>query len=446
MARTKVARGLKGRFGPRKPLVSRTCSCRNAWRRSPPKQTVKYSRLPTANCYQCQISQKKAIPSPYSESIISPTTFHQFPLLPLEIQTKIWKLAAYSTANESRIIPILVHWKPGCLSNRYKEWEHRTPISLTPISVIPPLLHTCSISRLLALSAYELVGIHDSSLYPRVGSDLDSPPNISFEPGDKGTGIYVNPKRDMIYFTGHDVFDKRGNQHFPISDTHTGEEGYSFENTKPEFCRACSDLTFPVGNALRLVIGDPRIRKELRNLGFGFDVPGLKRQSFERERLENDFIGLRRIVFGSEERQKERKALRNGKAHGKMLDSANSNSLILIFTTPSAHIRNKCFQTYLKRFHDRASDIQSGSEYMTIDSREQFFRPLINRPMGPHRTRPGTSRSWLQWRKEGLIPEGWKGSLPGEKSEEEWGDDRMGEWNAEYLGPRVEFLVVGGGN
>ncbi|KAJ8070964.1 hypothetical protein OCU04_001320 [Sclerotinia nivalis] len=305
MARTEAARGSAKLCGPRKQLASRTCSGRNTWRRSPPKQTVKYSELPTANCYQCQLSQKKGIPQPHSESIISATTFHQFPLLPLEIQTKIWKLAVYSTANESRIITILVHWKPGWLSNRYKEWEHRTPIFLTPISVVPPLLHTCSISRFLALSAYELVGIHGSSFYPRVGSDLDSPPNISFVTGDKGTGIYINPKRDMIYFTSHDVFDKRGNQHFPISDTHTGEQGYSFENLKPEFCRACSDLTFPVGNALRLVIGDPRIRKELRNLGFGFDVPRLKRQSFERERLENDFTGLRRIVFGSEERREK---------------------------------------------------------------------------------------------------------------------------------------------
>lgn len=59
----------------------------------------------------------------------------------------------------------------------------------------------------------------------------------------------------------------RGNQYFPVSDAHTGEESYLFENPQPESCRACFDLDFPVGDALRLVIR-PEDREGVKELRF----------------------------------------------------------------------------------------------------------------------------------------------------------------------------------
>ncbi|TGO38002.1 hypothetical protein BHYA_0084g00340 [Botrytis hyacinthi] len=365
---------------------------------------------------------------------MAPTTFHQFALLPVEIQTEIWKLAASSATDESRIIPIIVHWTPACSSQRYNDRKNKTPLFLTPISVIPPLLHVCSLSRSLALPIYELVSMSNESGHQdkinAMGVRLSAPSTH----GDEATGIYINLKKDIVYFTSHDIFEKTGNQHFPVSDTHADLENHDL--FEPQFCQPCSDLLFPVNAALRLLFGDMDIRKELRNIGFSFDIP-VKRRDYCWGGLSKDFHGLRRIVFVSEEKG-EKRTLRNGKVHG--THAAASTSKIPKFTTPSPYIRNKCFETYKDRFHNQGNYVQDGREYTMINAREQFFQPLIKGGMGLRGTGPGTGRNWLQWGIHGLLPFGWKGTGAGE----EWEEDGGEEWNHESIGPRVEFLVEDG--
>ncbi|KAF7940528.1 uncharacterized protein EAE98_000655 [Botrytis deweyae] len=376
---------------------------------------------------------KNTLPS-NSEQIMAPTTFHQFALLPVEIQTEIWKLAARSATDESRVIPIVVHWTPGCSSQRYDGMKNKTPLFLTPISVIPPLLHVCSISRSLALPIYELVSMSNKCGHQdkinAMGVRLSAPSTH----GDEATGIYINLKKDIVYFTNHDIFDKTGNQHFPMSNTHADlEDRLTYE---PQFCQPCSDLLFPVNDALRLLFGDMDVRKELRNIGFSFDIP-VKRHHFCWGGMSEDFYGIRRIVFVSEAKG-EKRSLRNGKVHG--THAAASTSKILKFTTPSPYIRDKCFETYKDRFHIQGDHMRDGWDYMMINAREQFFQPLINGFTGPRMTGPGPGRNWLQWGVHGLVPFGWKGTGVGEEWEEDGGD----EWNHEHIGPRVEFLVEDG--
>ncbi|TGO86395.1 hypothetical protein BPOR_0307g00040 [Botrytis porri] len=101
--------------------------------------------------------------------------------------------------------------------------------------------------------------------------------NVPSTHGDEATGIYVNLKKDIVYFTNHDFFDKTWNQHFPMSNAHADlKDRLIYE---PQFCQPCSDLLFPVNDALRLLFGDVDIRKELRNIGFSFDIP-VKRHHF----------------------------------------------------------------------------------------------------------------------------------------------------------------------
>ncbi|TGO47743.1 hypothetical protein BCON_0265g00160 [Botryotinia convoluta] len=394
--------------------------------RGPTLHPARHSRLPIKLCTQCRSSHSKSIPFSNSESVKASPRFHQFSLLPLEIQREVWTFAAASAAEEERIIPIVVHWTPISRDKDHNGWYYGSSILLTPISIIPPLLHTCSFSRSLALPGYRLVGMADIQSQSCLSGDigLDYP---VFEPKHSGTGVYINPKKDMIYFTQHDVFDAKGNQHFPGSEAHAGD--YSPRNPlhRPKTCRPCSFIEFPVVFALRLLIGDMDIRKELRNIGFSFDVP-VKRHFICWGGLNEDFSGLRRIVFVSEEKS-EKRLLRNGTAHG--TNAATSTSIIPKLTTPSPHIRNKCFETYKERFHKHGTHMQNGREYMMTDAREQFFRPLINRAIGPNRTGPGTGRNWLQWGIHGLVPFGWKGTGAGE----EWEEDG---------GPRVEFLVEDG--
>ncbi|TGO14292.1 hypothetical protein BTUL_0055g00410 [Botrytis tulipae] len=376
---------------------------------------------------------KNTLPS-NSEQIVAPTAFHQFALLPVEIQTEIWKLAVSSGTDESRIIPIIVHWTPGCSSQRYNERKNKTPLFLTPISVIPPLLHVCSLSRSLALPIYELVSMSNESGHQDKINAMGVRLSVSSTHGDKATGIYINLKKDIVYFTNHDIFDKTGNQHFPMSNTHADlEDRLGYES---QFCRPCSDLLFPVKDALRLLFGDMDARKDLRNIGFSCDIP-VKRHHFCWGGLSKDFYGIRRIVFVSEEKG-EKRTLRDGKVHG--TQAAASTSKIPKLTTPSPYIRNKCFETYKDRFHNQGDYVQDGREYMMINAREQFFQPLINRGMGLRGTGPGTGTNWLQWGIHGLVPFGWKGTGAGE----EWEEDGGEEWNHESIGPRVEFLVEDG--
>ncbi|KAK8910858.1 hypothetical protein QC760_001785 [Botrytis cinerea] len=422
--RKRTARKPKAPHIPPRRLGGKLCCYRGV---HTPKQRVEYTPLPSKSCSQCQNLQMK-------NQIMTPTTFQQFALLPVEIQTKIWKLAAYSATNESRIIPIIVHWTPGPSSQRYGQMKNRTPLFLTPVSIVPPLLHVCSVSRSLALPIYELVSMSNKSGH----EDDTNTPNVRLSSpsghDDEETGIYINLKKDIVYFTNHDVFDKMGNQHFPVSDTHADlEDRIHYE---PQFCQSCSDLVFPVNDALRLLIRDMDIRKELRNIGFSFDIP-VKRHNFCWGGLGKDFYGIRRIVFVSEEKDEVR-LLRNGKAHG--ATAATSTIKIPKFTTPSPYIRNKCFETYKDRFHIQGRHIKNGREYMMIDAREQFFRPLIDREMGSYRNGLGTGRNYLQWGIHGLVPFGWKGTGAGE----EWDEDGGEEWNHEFIGPRVEFLVENG--
>lgn len=450
MARTKQpARLSTGGAAPRKGLVNGTTG---GCPRSPPKQRGKYSQLST-NCNQCRSRYKLGTLPSNLGSIVPSNTFHQFSLLPLEIQTEIWKLAASSAANESRVIPVLVHWTPGGSDDEYNCFNGRAPIILTPASVVPPLLHACSFSRSLVLPHYELVSLHNGQ-HQCNSNESSCSDNEHSNQGDEGKSFYINAKRDMIYFTGHDVFDKTGTQHFPNSETHAYDNHYIIRGTRRQFCQPCFDLTFRVGDALRQVIGDPNIRKQMRNIGFGFEVPGLKRASFEREGLYEDFPELRKIVFGSEARI-ERKLLRSGRAHGNMHYSAssyslNSNSPIPVLKTPSASVHNMLFEIYKERFHAGGGHDQTGAQYRmsnylrgTLDDgminiHEKYFLPLIY-ASSQHYTYPENKRSWLQWRKEGLVPVGWKGT----SDREEWEDDGGVEWNSEYVGPRVEFLVAG---
>ncbi|TEY37777.1 hypothetical protein BOTCAL_0509g00030 [Botryotinia calthae] len=235
---------------------------------------------------------------------------------------------------------------------------------------------------------------------------------------DRETGIYFNLKKDIVYLTNHDVFDKMGNQHFPISDTHADlEDCLHYE---PQFCQPCSDVVFPVNDALRLLIRDMDLRNELRNIGFSFDVP-VKRHNSCWGGLGKDFYGIRRIVFVTEEKNEVR-LLRNGKALG--TNAATSTSRIPKLTTPSPYIRNKCFETYQDRFHIKGSHIKkNGREYMMIDAREQFFGPLIDREMGSYRNGPGTGRNYLQWGIHGLASFGWKGTGAGEEWDENGGEE-----------------------
>ncbi|TGO25498.1 hypothetical protein BPAE_0079g00460 [Botrytis paeoniae] len=166
---------------------------------------------------------KGTLPS-NSKQIMAPTTFHQFALLPVEIQTEIWKLAASSATDESRVIPIIVHWTPDCSSQRYNEMKNKTPLFLTPISIIPPLLHVCSISRSLSLPIYELVSMSNKTGHQEKINAMGVRLSVPFTHGDEATGIYINLKKDIVYFTNHDVLDRTGNQHFPMSDTHADLE------------------------------------------------------------------------------------------------------------------------------------------------------------------------------------------------------------------------------
>ncbi|KAF7960177.1 hypothetical protein EAE96_001775 [Botrytis aclada] len=402
--------------------------------RGPTRHPARYSRLPTKTCAQCQPSHSKAISTSNSESVQALPRFHQFSLLPLEIQREIWTFAVAFAAQEERIIPIIVHWTPISRGQKNRDgWEYANPILLTPISIIPPLLHTCSISRSLALPGYHLVGMSDVQSQARFSVDMYYP---VFKPKQRGTGVYINPQKDMIYFTQHDVFDAKENQHFPGSEAHVGVDSPGNSLHRPETCRPCAVLEFPVVYALRLLIGDVEIRKEVRNIGFSFDLP-VKRHFSCWGGLSRDFYGLRRLVFVSEEKS-ERRLLRNGKAHGS--NASTSTFIMPKLTTPSLQIRNTCFETYKERFHKHGSHMQNGRGYMNVDAREQFFRPLINRGMGPNRTGPGTGRNWLQWGSHGLVPVGWKGTGAGE----EWEEDGGEEWNHEFIGPRVEFLVEEG--
>ncbi|KAF7898885.1 uncharacterized protein EAF01_008098 [Botrytis porri] len=80
------------------------------------------------------------------------------------------------------------------------------------------------------------------------------------------------------------------------------------------------------------------------------------------------------------------------------------------------------------------------SEVNVLKRTKNFFQPLIKGERGPRGTGPGTGRNWLQWGIHGLVPFGWKDTGVGEDWEEDGGE----EWNHEFIGPRVEFLVEDG--
>lgn len=87
---------------------------------------------------------------------LSNLPFHQFPLLPLEIQSDIRSFAAL----QPRVIPILSHWIPPYSpdSSTPPDFQDAGSVNITPLSRIRPLFHTCSTSRAIALRTYRILG------------------------------------------------------------------------------------------------------------------------------------------------------------------------------------------------------------------------------------------------------------------------------------------------
>ncbi|TGO14289.1 hypothetical protein BTUL_0055g00380 [Botrytis tulipae] len=166
--------------------------------------------------------------------------FHQFPLLPLEIQSKVWSFAAL----HSRTIPILTHWIP--------------PDNLDS----PTSPSSWDANGLLIDGNYEIT-----------------------------RGFYTNPSVDILYFTSH-VED-----HYLKDYTHWNEN----EPTGSKERAFLENICFPVEEVMELLMGSSEITKAIRYLAFNLDLPGIGNRILGSEGLclsrNGDWTGLERVIF-----------------------------------------------------------------------------------------------------------------------------------------------------
>lgn len=304
--------------------------------------------------------------------------FHQFPFLPVEIQAQIWSFAAL----HPRVIPILTHWiPPENLNESISPFEDAGSFNITPLSRVPPLLHTCSTSRAIALHKYCLLGneprylgedLFDDEYLDENGLLIDGNYEIT-------RGFYINPSVDIMYFTSH-VED-----HYFKYNTHwNGNEPKDLNE------RIFADpFHFPVEDVLDLLTGSSEIEKEIRYLAFDLDLPGVGHRILGGYGLSVSPIGgwtsLERLIFclgrvdgvnnaaendecSKDSKGKGREALPVEKNHGyssSVIDFEKETKLYGIresFTGPSAGKGNAFFKKCMSKYSQFAGDLVSQSE------------------------------------------------------------------------------------
>ncbi|KAF7960180.1 hypothetical protein EAE96_001778 [Botrytis aclada] len=305
--------------------------------------------------------------------------FHQFPLLPVEIQSEIWSFASLHT----RTVPILTHWIPPDIqdsSNFPSSWDEGS-VNITPLSRIPPLLHACSTSRAIALRTYCILGneprylgedMYEDELLDENGLLIDGNYEIT-------RGFYINPSVDILYFTSH-VED-----HYFKNHAHWNET----ELTDLRECAILQNLQFPIEEVMELLMGSSEISKEIRYLAFNLDLPGLGHRILGREGLRlrpnGDWASLERLIFCLEEvhsidnvaekndlpedlkgKGKETFSVDNkGRSSSSVIDLENEIRLYGIresFTGPSAGRGNALFKKCMSKYSKFSTDYFRQSE------------------------------------------------------------------------------------
>ncbi|KAH8669510.1 hypothetical protein BGZ60DRAFT_407630 [Tricladium varicosporioides] len=114
--------------------------------------------------FTCTGLSRKPRPLPHSANL-SPTTFHPFSRLPIELQIQIWEFALAS------------------LPSRVLEIHEHEGLPTRCFAPPPSLLHTCYQSRLLALKSYTLSFITS-----------------------QGRGFHVDHEKDIVYFGPNSCF------------------------------------------------------------------------------------------------------------------------------------------------------------------------------------------------------------------------------------------------
>ncbi|TGO48087.1 hypothetical protein BOTNAR_0493g00010 [Botryotinia narcissicola] len=199
--------------------------------------------------------------------------FHQFPLLPLEIQSKIWSFAAL----HSRTIPILTHWTPPDNLD-----SPTSPSSWDEVLELRKLYAIRVYASELALTCvYSLIS---QQYLDENGLLIDGDYEIT-------RGFYINPSVDILYFTSH-VED-----HYFKYYTHWN----GTEPTDSEECSFLENICFPVEEVMELLMEFSEITKAIRYLAFNLGLPGIDHRilGFKGLDLSRDgnWTGLESVIF-----------------------------------------------------------------------------------------------------------------------------------------------------
>ncbi|KAF7880358.1 uncharacterized protein EAF02_007204 [Botrytis sinoallii] len=351
--------------------------------RHPSVPEVTCNSFPFSKCYQCRSMQDLRLQKSITESAdtdlsLTVPKFHQFPLLPVEIQSEIWSFAAL----HPRTIPILTHWIPpeNLDTSISPHRGNAGSINITPLSRIPPLLHTCSSSRAIALLKYRIMGneprylgedLFDDEYLDENGLLIDGNYEIT-------RGFYINPSVDILYFTSH------------VED-HYFKHNTNWNGNEPKDLKAgifAETLHFPVDDVLDLLTGS-EIDKEIRYLAFDLDLPGVGHRILGDSGLAlspiGNWTGLERVIFclggidGVNNAAEKDEFPKDSKGKGKetfpvdkrheysssVIDFEKETKLYGIresFTGPSAGKGNALFKKCISKYSQFSGDLVSQSE------------------------------------------------------------------------------------
>lgn len=122
-------------------------------------------------------------------------TFHGFGMLPIELRLEIWKMAIEPRVmlprHRSSLYPIKRTWHK--IFHRRSKSKAVLPSEVSS-HFIPPLLHTCSESRSVALRVYDLFTMPPAPKYD--SEDADRPDLIGFDLAPRK--FYFDPRHDTF--------------------------------------------------------------------------------------------------------------------------------------------------------------------------------------------------------------------------------------------------------
>ncbi|TGO47740.1 hypothetical protein BCON_0265g00130 [Botryotinia convoluta] len=259
--------------------------------------------------------------------------------------------------------------------------ENAGSVNITPLSRIPPLLHTCSTSRAIALRKYCILGNEPRYLGEDLFDDdyLDENSLLIDSNYEITRGFYINPSVDILYFTSHveDHYFKH-HTHWNGNEPTDLEEGIFAET-----------LHFPVEDVLDLLMGSSEISKEIKYLAFDLDLPGVGHRilgdyGLGLSPIEN-WTSLERVIFCLEgvdgvnnaaekddfpedSKGKGRETFpadEEGKSSSSVMDFEKETKIYGIcesFTGPSAGKGNALFKKCMSKYSKFSEDLVSQSE------------------------------------------------------------------------------------